>query len=217
MGLRVALISFKACTALILISHLFHLSFCSLFHLPVFFLWRQKIANRTLSLVLLQGLPSHAQHPLQLLFPAPMWSPPASAVSQSPKNPRTSPLVLKHDYTWFPCSWKIWFYRSAMEPGLYCNSSGYFNVAFYLISHLQTIPSIKALFKCIMHIGPLGSLLRGRLWFSRSRVGPGVCISNKQDSIPLLTCLRKQLGTFHSVVLLCLEISIVGIRMPGFI
>lgn len=197
MGLRVALISFKVYTALILISHLFHLSFCSLFHLPVFFLWWQKIANRTLSLVLLQGLPSHAQHPLQLLFPTPMWSPPASTVSQSPKNPRTSPLVLKHDYTWFPCSWKIWFYRSAMEPGLYCNSSGYFNVAFYLISHLQTIPSIKALFKCIIHTDLLGSLLRGRFWFSRWALKSAFLISKTL----FLFSLASESNLEHSTLL----------------
>lgn len=59
-------------------------------------------------------------------------------------------------------------------------------------------------------------LLRGGIWSSRSLVGPGVCISNKQGTIPLLTHLRKQLGTFCSFVLLCPKIAIAGIRMPGF-
>lgn len=144
-GLRVARISFKVYAASTLISHLGHLFFCSLFHLTRFFLWWQKIAGRTSSPVLPEGLPSHAQPPLSCCSQPPHHQP-SDRVSPAPsKNPGTSPLVLKHGFLALGKS-------DSRDPPWnlgHIITSGDFNAAFYLTSHLQPTPVILVLFECL--------------------------------------------------------------------
>ena len=143
------------------------------------------------------------------IAPNPTPSPPDSRVSQSPyKNPGTSSVVPKHGCTWFPSPWKIWFYRSAVRPRhLYFNSCGDFNATFHLINILRPISNILVLFKFTVHMALLGTLLKGRFWFSRSRVDPRVCISKSKAPFLFLLSLESNLE-HSSLVLLCQKTSL---------
>lgn len=73
-------------------------------------------------------------------------------------------MVLERGYHWIPSPWKISFHIFAVRDlsHLYFNLFGNFNAAFYLIGILQPISNILELFKLIVPVNLLRTLLKSR-------------------------------------------------------